>query len=211
MMRLVPLHLTVVLVLLCAGNALAIDGPRLVVSGSSSALGAGATFIARSLDIDTQHLVATLERAAAHRGTSFVEVYQNCVVYNDGAFDGFADKTVRPDRTILLEQGKPMIFGKEQAKGIRLNGTAPEVVDLGNGISADDLLVHDETRDDPTTAFILAQMMHPEYPVPLGVLRSVERPTYETLMERQIDEAVTRQGPGDLEALYAEGDTWTVE
>jgi 2-oxoglutarate ferredoxin oxidoreductase subunit beta len=175
------------------------------------ALGAGATFIARSLDIDTQHLVATLERAAEHKGTSFVEVYQNCVVYNDGAFDGFADKTARPDHTILLEQGKPLIFGKEQTKGIRLNGTVPEVVELGNGISADDLLVHDETRDDPTTAFILAQMMHPEHPVPLGVLRSVERPTYETLMEQQIDEAVTRQGPGDLEALYAEGDTWTVD
>jgi 2-oxoglutarate ferredoxin oxidoreductase subunit beta len=174
------------------------------------ALGAGATFIARSLDNDIHHLVSTLERAAQHKGTSFVEVYQNCVVYNDAAFDGFADKNVRPDRTIALEQDKPLIFGKEQTRGIRLNGTTPEIVDFA-GAAPDDLLVHDETRDDPTIAFILAQMEHPEYPVPLGVLRAVERPTYETLMERQIDEAVARQGQGDLETLYAEGDTWTVE
>jgi len=175
------------------------------------ALGAGATFIARSLDNDTHHLVATLERAAAHKGTSFVEVYQNCVVYNDGAFDGFADKAVRPDRTILLEQGKPLIFGKEQTHGIRLSGTTPEIVELGNKMTQESLLVHDETRVDPTIAFILSQMQHPEFPVPLGVLRAVDRPTYETLMERQIDEAIARQGPGDLQALYAEGDTWTVD
>jgi 2-oxoglutarate ferredoxin oxidoreductase subunit beta len=175
------------------------------------ALGAGATFIARSLDNDTHHLVSTLERAAGHKGTSFVEVYQNCVVYNDAAFDGFADKMVRPDQTIALEQGKPLIFGKEQTRGIRLNGTTPEIVELGNGVTPDNLLVHDETREDPTVAFILAQMQHPEFPVPLGVLRAVERPTYETLMERQIDEAIARQGKGDLATLFAEGDTWTVD
>jgi 2-oxoglutarate ferredoxin oxidoreductase subunit beta len=175
------------------------------------ALGAGATFIARSLDNDTRHLVSMLERAAAHKGTSFVEVFQNCVVYNDAAFDGFADKMVRPDQTIALEQGKPLIFGKEQTRGIRLNGTTPEIVELGNGVTPDSLLVHDETRDDPTIAFILAQMEHPEFPVPLGVLRAVERPTYETLMERQIEEAIARQGQGDLATLFAEGDTWTVD
>ena len=112
--------------------------------------------------------------------------------------------------TIQLEHGKPLIFGKDQTKGIRLNGTTPEVVELGS-VSADDLLVHDETREDPTIAYILAQMMHPEHPVPLGVLRAVERPAYEELLERQIDQAIVRSGPGDLAALYAEGDTWTVE
>ena len=175
------------------------------------ALGAGATFVARSLDIDTHHLVATLERAAQHRGTSFVEVFQNCNVFNDGAFMEFADKAVRPDRTVVLEDGKPLVFGKERNKGIRLNGTRLEVVDLGNGVSEADLLVHNEKLVDPTTAFILAQMQHPEYPVPLGVMRAVERPTYDVLMEQQVQDAIARRGKGDIEALFSEGDTWAVE
>jgi 2-oxoglutarate ferredoxin oxidoreductase subunit beta len=174
------------------------------------ALGAGCTFVARSLDIDTRHLVDTLDKAAKHHGTSFVEVYQNCLVYNDNAFMGFADKAARPDHTIALEHGKPMIFGKEQNRGIKLNGLRPELVDLQPG-KENEILVHDERQDDPTMAFILAQMEHPKFPVPLGVLRAVERPTYEDLMEGQVQEAVARQGEGDLETLFAEGDTWTVE
>jgi 2-oxoglutarate ferredoxin oxidoreductase subunit beta len=181
------------------------------VSPTMFALGAGATFVARSLDIDTHHLVATLERAAHHKGTSFVEVFQNCNVFNDGAFMEFADKAVRPDRTVLLEDGKPLVFGKERNKGVRLNGTRPEVVDLGNGVSEADLLVHDEKLAEPTTAFILAQMEHPEFPVPLGVMRAIERPTYDVLMEQQIQDAIARRGEGDIEALFSEGDTWTVE
>jgi 2-oxoglutarate ferredoxin oxidoreductase subunit beta len=177
----------------------------------SFALGAGASFVARSLDIDVQHLVSTLERAARHKGTSLVEVYQNCVVFNDGAFSGFADKPVRPDRTVVLEQGQPLIFGKERTRGIRLNGTTLEVVDIADGVTEGDLLVHDETREDPTIAEILARMAHPQYPVPLGVLRAVERPTYEDLMEDQRKDAISRQGEGDLDALLAEGDTWVVE
>ncbi len=181
------------------------------VNPAAFALAAGATFVARTLDNDTHHLIATLERAARHKGTSFVEVFQNCVVYNDDAFAGFADKPVRADRTIVLEQGKPLIFGKERNLGIRLNGLTPEVVELGNGVTEADLVVHDEERDEPTLAFILAQMQHPEFPVPLGVYRAVERPTYEDLMQRQVDEAIARRGEGDLAALFAEGDTWTVE
>jgi len=175
------------------------------------ALGAGATFAARSVDNDLHHLAATLERAARHKGTSFVEVFQNCVVYNDDAFIGFTDKQVRSDRTIGLEHGKPLVFGKELSMGIRLNGATPEVVELGNGVSEADLLVHDEALEAPTTAFILAQMEYPELPVPIGVLRAVEKPTYEQLMEQQIEEAISRQGQGDLAALFEEGDTWTVE
>ncbi len=175
------------------------------------ALGAGATFVARSLDNDVRHLIATLERAAHHKGASFVEVLQNCVVYNDDAFADFADKPVRPDRTVALEHGKPLIFGMEQNRGIRLNGVRPEIVELGNGVTEEDLLVHDETRDDPALAHILAQMQHPEYPVPLGVLRAVQRPSYEQLMEDQIQDAIARQGAGDLAALLSQGDTWTVE
>ncbi len=175
------------------------------------ALGAGATFVARTLDNDIRHLIATLERAAQHKGASFVEVLQNCVVYNDNAFADFADKPVRPDRTVALEHGKPLIFGKERTSGIRLDGVRPEVVELTNGVTEGDLLVHDESLDDSTIAYILAQMRHPEYPVPLGVYRAVQRPTYEQLLEDQIREATARQGEGDLEALFSEGDAWTVE
>jgi len=181
------------------------------VNPLSVALGAEASFVARSIDIDVHHLVATLDRAARHQGTSFVEVYQNCNVFNDGAFMEFADKAVRPDRTIVLEHGKPLVFGKERNRGIRLNGTSPEIVELGDGVSEDDLLIHDETREDPTVAGILARMLWPEFPVPLGVVRAVQRPTYNDLMQGQLDEAVSRLGAGDLEALYAEGGTWTVD
>ena len=186
----------------------AIDYP---LNPLSVALGAGATFVARTLDNDTRHPTETLERAAHHKGASFIEVLQNCVVYNADTFADFADKPVRPDRTISLEHGKPLIFGKERNRGIRLNGVTPEIVELENGVSEDELLVHDETRDDPAMAFVLAQMAHPEYPTPLGVFRAVERPPYEELMQAQIDEAVSRQGEGDLASLFAEGDTWVVE
>jgi 2-oxoglutarate ferredoxin oxidoreductase subunit beta len=177
----------------------------------SFALGAGATFVARSIDVDVHHLVETLERAARHKGTSFVEVFQNCRVFNDGAFMDFGDKAVRPDRTVALEHGKPLVFGKDHNRGIRLNCTVPEVVELGDGVTEDDLLVHDETLEDPTIASIMARMEYPEHPVPLGVLRAFQRPSYDDLMEDQVQEAVSQQGEGDLEALFGEGDTWVVE
>jgi 2-oxoglutarate ferredoxin oxidoreductase subunit beta len=177
----------------------------------SVAISAEASFVARSLDIDQKHLIATLERAARHKGTSFVEVYQNCNVFNDGAFMEFADKAVRSDRTVQLEHGEPMLFGKEREKGIRLKGTSPEIVDVGDGVSESDLWVHDETREDPALSFILSRMHWPDFPEPMGVIRAVERPTYETLVQQQVDEAIERQGEGDLDALFMEGDTWTVE
>jgi len=177
----------------------------------SIALGAEATFVARSIDINVKHLMSTLERAARHKGTSFVEVYQNCNVFNDGAFMEFADKSVRPDRTIDLEHGKPLIFGKDNDKGIRLNGTRPEVVDLGNGVSESDLLIHDETDPDPIVAHILARMQWPEFPVPLGVVRAVERPTYDDLLNGQVQDAIESSGEGDLTAILNSGDTWEVE
>ncbi len=177
----------------------------------SFALGAGATFVARSLDIDTHHLVTTLERASQHKGTSFVEVMQNCNVYNDGAYKEFADKAVRPDRMIEVEHGNPLIFGKERNRGFRLNGTVPEILDFANGASADDALVHDETLEDPTIATILARMDYPELPVAMGVLRAFERPTYDAMMEDQIQEVIRQEGAGDLEALLNEGDAWVVE
>ena len=177
----------------------------------SVALGAEATFIARSLDVDPHHMVEILERSYQHKGAAFVEIYQNCNIYNDGAFDEFYAKEVRADRMLFLEQGKPMIFGKERDKGIRLNGVQLEVVQLGNGVTEDDLLVHDETRDNPSIAFMLSRMEYPEFPVPVGVIRAVQKPTYEALLNEQVANSIEKEGEGDIQKLLLAGETWTVE
>jgi 2-oxoglutarate ferredoxin oxidoreductase subunit beta len=175
------------------------------------ALGAEATFVARSLDVDPHHMVDILERAAGHRGASFVEIYQNCNIYNNGAFEEFTAKDVRADRMLYLKHGEPMIFGKNADKGIRINGLKPEVVELGkDGITEADLLVHDETIEDPTVAFMLSRMDYPDYPVPVGVIRAVQRPTYDALLDAQIEKAVADQGEGDLQELFRQGDVWEV-
>ena len=175
------------------------------------ALGAEATFIARSVDVHIKHLTQTLYRAAMHRGTSVVEVYQNCNVFNGGAFSYAQEKATRDDTTLELEHGKPMIFGKNRDKGIRLNGFRPEIVDLAAGnVSTDDLLFHDE-QGDPALTYMLARMRHPEFPEPIGVLRDVESPIYEEQVREQIGAAVAARGPGDLNKLFNSGDTWTVE
>jgi 2-oxoglutarate ferredoxin oxidoreductase subunit beta len=174
------------------------------------ALGAEATFIARSIDVHIKHLGETLYRAAMHRGTSVVEVYQNCNVFNDGAWSYAQDKATRLDTTIELEHGKPLIFGKNRDKGIRLNGLTPEIVDLSSGkYSPDDLLFHDE-KADPALVNILTRMQHPEFPEPIGVFRAIEQPVYESLMDGQIDQAVEKRGVGDLNKLFHAGDTWQV-
>ncbi len=176
------------------------------------ALGAEASFVARTLDADPHHMQSILLRASEHRGTSFVEVYQNCNIFNDGIFDEFAAKEVRADRMLFLEHGKPMVFGKERNKGIRLSGLKPEVVEIGkNGVSEDDILVHDETREDPTIAFMLTRMEWPEYTVPVGVIRAVKRPIYGELLTQQIERAIQTEGPGDIIALMNSGETWRVE
>jgi 2-oxoglutarate ferredoxin oxidoreductase subunit beta len=176
------------------------------------ALGAEGSFVARSLDVDPHHMVEMLERAATHKGASFVEIYQNCNIYNDGAFEDFTAKEVRADRMLFLKHGEPMIFGKNNDKGIRISGLKPEVVSLGkDGVTEKDILVHDETLEDPTVAFMLTRMDYPEFPVPVGVIRAVQRPTYDDLMQQQIDRAVETQGEADLDALFRQGDIWEVE
>ncbi|HEV2835143.1 MAG TPA: hypothetical protein VGW58_07490, partial [Pyrinomonadaceae bacterium] len=153
-----------------------------------------------------------VEAAAKHKGISFIEVYQNCNIFNDNAFDYFAERTVRPDRVLYLEHGKPMVFGKERNKGIRMNGAHPEIVTIGeNGITENDLLVHDIYLTDPSVAFMLARMEQPDFPQPVGIFRAIERPTYEEMMEDQIEAAVAKIGPGNLEKLINSGDTWVVE
>jgi len=172
------------------------------------ALAAEATFVARSMDVDTAHLQYTLKRAAEHTGTSFVEVYQNCNIFNDGAFRGFTDREVRDDRVLYLENGKPMRFGKERQHGLRLEGFTLERIENA-GAEREDILVHDE-KADPALANILARATYPDYPVPVGVFRAVERPTLESLLAHQIEEARAK-AEGNLGRLLNAGETWDVQ
>ena len=182
------------------------------VNPLSLAIASEATFVARSIDIDVKHLGATVEAAAKHKGVSFVEVYQNCNIFNDGAFDYFAERSIRPDKVLYLEHGKPMIFGKDRNRGIRMKGAHPEVVTIGEeGITEADILVHDIYLQDPSVAFMLARMEQPDFPQPVGIFRAVERPSYDQLMAGQIETAIAKSGPGSLEKLIYSGDMWTVE
>jgi 2-oxoglutarate ferredoxin oxidoreductase subunit beta len=176
----------------------------------SLAIGAEATFVARTIDVDIKHLQMTLQRAAAHKGTAFVEVYQNCIVFNDGVFDYATDKAVKPDNVLYLEHGKPLVFGKDRNKGIRLNVLEPEVVSLGE-VGMDDLLVHDEKAEEPSLAYLLSRMVHPEFPECVGVFRAVEKPTFDDLVNGQIEQSITAKGKGKLDELFRSDDLWTVE
>jgi 2-oxoglutarate ferredoxin oxidoreductase subunit beta len=177
----------------------------------SMAIGCEATFVARSIDTNINHLGEMLKRAAQHEGTAFVEVYQNCNVFNDGAWDYAKDRDTKSDTTLELQHGKPLIFGKNREKGIRLNGMNPEVVELGKGINEDDLLFHDEQLAEPSLAYLLSRMRWEDgFPEPIGVFRAVTRPQYDDLINAQIQEATAKRGKGDLDALYNSGDTWTV-
>ena len=177
----------------------------------SLALAAEATFVARTIDVDVQHMVATLQKAAAHKGSAFVEIYQNCKIFNDGVFEYATDKTIKSDSTVYVEHGKPLIFGKDRNKGIRLNGLKPEVVEVGKDCGPDDLIIHDERAEDATLAYLLSRMAMPAFPEPIGVLRNVRKPTYEELLEGQMNEVITKRGRGKIEDLFKAEDVWTVE
>jgi 2-oxoglutarate/2-oxoacid ferredoxin oxidoreductase subunit beta len=177
----------------------------------SLALGAEATFVARTHDMDRKHMTETFRRAHAHRGSSFVEVYQNCNVFNDGAFAAVTAKEARPNMLIDLKHGEPIRFGAEGQHGVVLNARGEtEVVDVAD-VGEDRLLVHDEHRDDPSLAFALSRLADtPTVPTPVGVFRDVERPIYEGEVQRQLVGAQEQRGPGDLEALISSGATWEV-
>ena len=176
----------------------------------SVAIAAEATFVARSIDTNIKHLVETLKRAAAHKGTSFVEVYQNCNVFNDGTWDYAKNKDTKADCTVELEHGKPLIFSNG-TKGIRLNGFTPEIVKLDGNVAQDDLLFHDEKIESPQLAFLLSRMRHPEFPEPIGVFRDVQRATYDDSINAQVADAKAEKTDGELASLFAGGETWTVE
>jgi 2-oxoglutarate/2-oxoacid ferredoxin oxidoreductase subunit beta len=176
------------------------------------AIGAGATFVARSIDIEGVHLGATLKAAAEHKGAACLEVLQNCPVFNDGAYVSITEKAVKADAQLKMEQGKPLLFGKDSKKGIRFNAQTAEleVVTVGeNGVTEKDILVHDAKREDPTIAFMMANLSsRPGFPVPIGVFRDVRHATADELNWQQIDGAMAKGG--SLEKLLAGNDTWKI-
>jgi 2-oxoglutarate ferredoxin oxidoreductase subunit beta len=181
---------------------------------SELALGARASFVARSLDRDPKHMQMVLKRANEHKGTSFVEIYQNCTVFNDGAFFAFSEKETKKEQSLFLEHGKPLIFGATDNKGIKLDGVMPVIVNLNDeGVSVDDLWIHDE--HDKTKAHIIASFFDTAYegvdfPRPFGVIYTENRSTYETALQEQIDELVARKGRPSLDKILSGDKTWTI-
>ena len=175
------------------------------------ALAAEASFVARGVDMHQKHLIEVIERAADHKGTAFVEIFQNCNIFNDGGFDYAQDRKVRADNVVELRHGEPLIFGTKLDKGIRIREGKLEVVTIGqDGVTKDDLLVHDEKAHE-TIHYNLARMKHPEFPEVIGVLRAVERPTYDDMVKEQITSSVKKAGQGNLEDLLKGPETWTIE
>lgn len=179
-----------------------------------TALSNGATFAARAIATDSKHLQYVLKRTAAHRGTAFVEIFQNCNVFNDGAFDYFADRKNMSEHTLYLENDKPLIFGKDKDKTLLLrtgaNGLEAHVVNI-NEIPEQDIPIFKEDRAPNYFARFLAQMDDHQFPVPLGVYKSVRKHSYEDLLDEQIAVAMTEHGRGDFFKYMDQGDTWEVE
>jgi len=178
---------------------------------SMFALGAGAGFVARSVDVQAKEFGQVLRRAADHKGAAFIEVYQNCNVFNDDAFASFTDKASKEDRQIFVEHGQPLLFGAGRKKGLRID---PRTLDLAvvtigeDGITESDVLVHNEKN--PTIAYMLTRMPYPAFPIAMGVLFASERPIYEQVLAQQSERAIAKSGKGNLEKLLHSGETWTV-
>jgi 2-oxoglutarate ferredoxin oxidoreductase subunit beta len=178
------------------------------------AMGADATFIARTMDRDPKHLQEMLLRSNAHKGSSFLEIYQNCNIFNDGAFEIFTEKGSKPMETLFLEQGKPLLFGANKDKGIKLDGFKPVVVDLSEGNAAEDCWIHDEK--DFYKAQILVRMfddprIEGHLPRPFGVFYQTERACYEDQLRLQIEDVIAAKGKGDLNKLLRGNETWTIQ
>jgi len=171
------------------------------------ALAAEAGFVARTYDSNPKHMTAIFEQAAAHKGTSFIEIYQNCVIFNPDPYDAFYNRQVRSDNMIHLEEDQPVTFGAEEEKGLYLDGVDPVVKPLAEG---GEPLVHRPHGATRGYASMLAELEHPAFPVPVGVFRRVDRPCYEDLLHDQIAQAREQKGEGDLNSLFGEGDTWEV-
>ncbi|XZF13207.1 2-oxoacid:ferredoxin oxidoreductase subunit beta [Chitinophagaceae bacterium MMS25-I14] len=178
------------------------------------AMGADASFIARSMDRDPKHLQQMLLRSHAHHGSSFLEIYQNCNIFNDGAFEIFTEKGTKPEEGLFMEQGQPLLFGANKDKGIRMDGYKPQLVNLADGYSADDLWIHDE-RDFYKAQILIRLFDDPStvghFPRPFGVFFEADRPTYEDEMELQLEEVIATKGMGDLNKLLEGKETWVIE
>jgi 2-oxoglutarate ferredoxin oxidoreductase subunit beta len=189
----------------------AIDQP---IDPLAFALGSGATFVARTVDVDAPHLQTVLRRAYEHRGTAFIEILQNCPVYNDDEWIDVEDRKTRVEASLKLEEGQPLVYGnKDTRKGIRIEDGIPSIVELGpdedpvkKGVA-----IHRERYETPAYAFALASLHRPVFPTPVGVFRAVETTTYESALDEQVSQARAERGEGDLAALLNSGDTWTVE
>ena len=174
------------------------------------ALGTGATYVARTIDRETKHMQAMITRSYGHKGTSFLEIYQNCNIFNDGAFGPMTDKESKADSVLWLENGQPMVFGKEKNRGIRLDGNTPMIVEIGDKWSLDDVLVHNES--DYVIASLLSNLTYQsDFPDPIGVLYAIDSPTYEELMLNQISDAIGKKGSTSVQDILNAGDTWVVE
>lgn len=176
------------------------------------ALGAQSTFVARTLDRETKHMQEMLKRSYEHKGTSFLEVYQNCIIFNDGAYSNMTDKETKADAVLWIEDKKPLIFGVNDQKGIHMDGNVPTVVDIGeNGkYTINDILIHDEK--DYNIASMLSDFTYrPEFPDPVGVLYCVDAPVYDDMMTQQINAAIDKKGRGNMDELLNSGYTWTVK
>lgn len=183
--------------------------PDMPVRPISIAIAAEASFAARAIDMDVKHLEYVLERAARHKGSAFVEIYQNCNIFNDGAYEYATDKSTKSDTTLYLEHGRPLIFGRELDKAIRVNQMNPQIVNVKETPAAD-LLVHDERAPNPSLAFMLSRMRHPEFPEPLGVFRAVDQERYAQLVRDQSRRAIESLGKGNLQSLLRGSETWTI-
>ena len=172
------------------------------------AIGSEASFIARTVDVFQKHMSGVLKRAAEHRGTALVEIAQNCIIFNDGAWSHLSTPDNRLENVLYLEHGKAMRFGRKGEKGIRLKGLTPEVVDVAE-VGEDQLLVHDERAKEPTLAYLLSRMGPPHFPTPVGVFRAIQKPVYSELLLQQVQAAQAQQ-PADLNALFRQGETWNV-
>ena len=179
------------------------------------AMGADATFLGRSMDRDPKHLQYMLTRANAHKGTSFLEIYQNCNIFNDGAFEVFTEKGTKQDQGLYLEHGQPLVYGANKQFGIKLDGLKPVVVNLAEGASTDDLWIHDEK--DFYKAQILVRMFDDpnqsgeHFPRPFGVFYETERACYEDQMAMQIEEIIATKGKGDLDKLIRGKEVWEIQ
>jgi len=174
------------------------------------ALGAGATYVARTIDRETKHMQGMISRSYEHKGTSFLEIYQNCNIFNDGAFGPMTGKESKADSVLWLENGQPMVFGKEKNRGLRLDGNTPMIVEIGDKWSLDDVLVHNES-DYVIASFLSNLTYQSDFPDPIGVLYAIDSPTYEDLMMAQINEAIKKSDKKSVQDILNSGDTWVVE